>query len=489
MLGALAAVPGLAACTTDDDWPPPPTVFLHGVASGDPTADAVILWTRVTAPAGDVEVVWTIASDAGMKAVVDSGAVTTNADRDYTVKIDATGLAAGTTYYYRFAALDEQSPVGRTRTAPTGKVDKLRVGIVSCANFAYGYFAAYRYLAQQDVDVVLHLGDYIYEYADGVYGIARECDPLHEVITLDDYRNRYAQYRSDADLQLLHRQHPMVAIWDDHEVADNSWSGGAVNHDPGEGAYADRRAAALQAYLEWLPIRGGEDGKLYRTMAYGDLADIVVIDTRIVGRDEQAEDSADPALDDPSRSILGAEQEAWLDEELKSSKATYKLIAQQVMMGQLPQFTNTDAWDGYPHARKRLLDTIVDNNIDNVMVLTGDIHSSWAQDVTYDPFDDAYNPETGEGAVAVEVVCPGVSSPGFPEGLAGLAEGLVKDNPHLVYAELTSRGYVVLDIDEERAEARWFLVDTVETPSAKEHAGGVIHMTAGKPGIVLVSEG
>jgi len=470
--------------------------FEHGVASGDPLTDAVILWTRVTPggpdddPPASLDVSWTIATDQALSDVVASGTETTDATRDWTVKVDATGLSPATTYYYRFASMGADSPLGRTRTAPDGPTDRLRFGIASCSSLAHGFFHAYGMLARRaDLDAVIHLGDYIYEYGTLQYGERRAYLPEHEIVSLEDYRARYAQHRREPELAEAHRQHPFIVVWDDHETADNAWSGGAENHQADEGAWADRVAAAVQVYREWMPIRddaGGEATRLWRTHGYGALCDLVVLDTRVWGREEQASSLTDPAVSDPDRQLLGEDQETWLFEQLRTSTARWKVLAQQVMMGQVSGFPNPDQWDGYPAARERLLSVIQTDAIADVVVLTGDIHSSWAFDLPFDPEDEvAYDPATGEGSYGVELVCPAVSSPGLPEALARAAASFVRNNRSLMFAELSRRGYVVLDLTEARAQADWFFVGDVEDEGdeTEEHAGsfatatGASHLT------------
>lgn len=461
--GALLAFPALPACSGENESDER-KVFLHGVASGDPLADAVILWTRVTA-SGPVEVSWEVAADPGFAAPVGGGSLTTDAERDHTVKIDAKGLEAGKTYYYRFRALGETSPIGRTRTAPVTAA-RLRFAVVSCSNFAHGYFHVYRALSERaDLDAVLHLGDYIYEYESDRYGEVRPCEPKHEIVTLADYRLRHAQYKRDPDSQAAHRQHPFICTWDDHESANDAWRGGAENHEAEDGDWQARKAAAARAYEEWMPVRSIEGGRLWRALRYGDLADLLVLDTRIWGRDEQAKGEKDPSLADDARQLLGADQEAWLFEELRTSKARWKLVCQQVMMAQLPQFLNTDQWDGYPKARERLYDVLEKTPVNDVVVLTGDIHSSWASDLARTPKDPAtYDPATGRGSLAVEMVTPAVSSPGFPPQLAGVAEGIAKDNPWMKFVDLVRRGFVLVDLDASRAQGAYFHVQDVVTP-------------------------
>jgi alkaline phosphatase D len=274
--------------------------FAHGVASGDPLSDRVILWTRVThteATAQTIPVDWAVATDAAMTNVVSSGSIQTSEMYDYTVKIDATGLAANTKYYYRFTGpLNKKTDVGETKTLPTGSVSSVKLAVCSCANYPAGYFNAYDAIGKSDADVVVHLGDYIYEYAVGEYGTTsntvdqgRNHSPAKEVWTLADYRERYAQYRLDTLLQGAHQAKPFICVWDDHELANDSYKGGAANHatDGSEGTFTDRRAAAFQAYHEWLPIRTGSDAsKIYRKFKFGDLISLNMMDTRHIGRDE-----------------------------------------------------------------------------------------------------------------------------------------------------------------------------------------------------------
>ncbi len=463
-----------------DGGPPPPSgPFRHGVASGDPLADAVILWTRVTpedpATAGDVVVQWELASDTAFATIVTSGMFTTNAARDFTVKVEATGLSAASTYYYRFTALSETSVIGRTKTAPTGSVAHLRFAVAACASYAHGYYLGYRGIgARLDLDAVLFLGDYIYEYGNGEYGSTRAADPTTECLTLSDYRRRYACHRLDADLREAHRQHPWITTWDDHEVADNSWSGGAENHQPEEGSYADRKAAGQQAYSEWLPLRDQTDrAKIWRSFGYGNLADIIVLDSRHWARDEQATGVDDPTLASPTRQLLGADQEAWLTERLTTSTAQWKLVAQQVVMSPFALFFNTDAWDGYPAARTRLFDVLETNALDDVVVLTGDIHMSIAGDLARNPTVPAeYDPLTGAGSLAVELVAPGISSPGLTRGIAMAQEALIRANaPQAKGWNLWQRGYFVLDLTPARAQGDWFLVPDVIRPTGAEAFG------------------
>jgi alkaline phosphatase D len=462
-----------------------PTPFRWGVASGDPLDDRVVLWTRVAPPdgGGDLAVDWWIGESADPARATLTGSVRTGADRDYTVKVDAQGLAPGRTWHYGFAVADEGSPAGRTRTLPVSDTARLQLAVVSCANKPQGYFTVYRHVAERDdVDLVLHLGDYIYEYADGVYGesrkLGRSIDPPHEVVTLDDYRRRYACYREDPDLQALHQRHPMVAVWDDHESANNAWQDGAQNHDASEGDWKARRAAAIRAYREWLPVRepaDPADDRTWRRLRFGDLADLLMLDTRLAGRDEQAARGDREAAAAPGRQLLGAEQEAWLFSELDRSTrdgVAWRLLGQQVVMGQLAlpgAAGNPDAWDGYPDARRRLLDHLAQADVDDVVVLSGDVHSSWALDVAPDPYDPAvYDPATGRGSLAVEMVTPAVSSSPLAkfERVAKLYANATAERPHLKFLDLTHRGFLRVDLTRDRMLGEWYFAEDVTRPGA-----------------------
>ena len=472
--------------------------FQHGVASGDPLHDRVILWTRVT-PANlnaDVEVKWRISRDPHMRRVICNGRESTNIFRDFTVKVDADGLDPGRTYYYQFSVGNDRSPVGRTRTSPQGKVGAARFAVASCSNLPAGLFNVYALIARRnDLDAVLHLGDYLYEYGNATFGdgtlLSRVPMPDREILSLADYRQRHAQYKQDADLQAAHQQHPFICVWDDHEIANDSWTDGAENHDPelGEGDFAVRRRAAMRAYFEWMPVREFPmRSRIYRQFRYGNLADLIMLDTRNFGRDQQSAakpvsptagfPANDPVANDPARTLLGLEQEAWLEQRLALSQArgaTWRLLGQQVMMAQLSPsggqtLFNFDQWDGYIPARERLYTSLRDNGIDNVAVLTGDIHTSWANELTSNPWNGSYDPLTSTGAVGVEFVTPGVSSPGIlnPIEAAQTAAFVRSVSPHMKFAELNKRGYVLLDLDRERLQGEFWHVATVDAPSRDE---------------------
>ncbi len=479
-------------------------VFRHGVASGDPLADRVMLWTRVSVASGDsARVRWVLATDPQLSRVVARGEGETGRARDFTVKVDVTGLEAGMTYYYGFEAANDRSPIGRTRTLPPAGVSRVRLGVVSCSNYPFGYFNAYAALAgRPDLDAILHLGDYVYEYPNARFGdgtaLGRIPEPNAETVALADYRARHAQYKADPDTQAVHRQHPFIVVWDDHEVANNTWSGGAQNHNPeaGEGDWFARRNAAVQAYFEWMPIREDAQSlgpRIYRTLRFGDLADLVMLDTRLVGRDEQALRDDVAAIEAADRSLLGRAQEAWLHGELSESRRAgtrWQVLGQQVMFAPQVQpgaaAANVDSWDGYRASRERVFDMVEGLGLDSVAVLTGDVHSAWVYDLPRRPFD-AYDPATGRGSLGVELVGTSVTSSSTlgagPDGEKQLAD-LRARRPHLHYLDGRYRGYYILDLTRERLQADYFAMKTILDRTAEERfvkafaaPAGQMHLT------------
>lgn len=429
--------------------------FYHGVASGDPLEDAVIIWTRVTTENPSETLTWKVATDTSMQNLVKHGTVSTDASKDYTVKVDVTGLDAATTYYYQFYLDGKYSLIGRAKTAPSGSVDQLRFAVVSCAKYDVGFFNAYESIAwRNDIDAVVHLGDYIYEYAVGNTLQGRDTlQPLNEIITLEDYRIRHAHYKLDKQLRLLHQQYSWVCTWDDHETANNSWKDGADNHDPGtEGSWSDRKAAGIQAYLEWIPVRESQTNKIYRVIEFGPLAKFIVLDTRLEGRDEQVASSNTQAINDTNRTLLGSTQFTWLKDNLDNSTATWNVLAQQVMMAPLTlagTIFNTDQWDGYNGEREKLYKHVLDNDIENLVVLTGDIHTSWANNLENDAGD----------SVGVEFVSTSVTS----NGLNMNASFVVNSLSYVKYAKFDQRGYNILTLDADKAQTDFYFMDDVKT--------------------------
>ncbi len=487
--------------------------FRHGVASGDPLDDGMVLWTRISgAQSGPLKVGWTIARDPEMLRVVQRGEVWTDEDRDYTVKAYLHRLKPGTRYYYRFDVYGALSPVGRTRTLPRGHVEQARFAVVSCSNHPYGYFHVYREIAgRDDLDAVLHLGDYIYEYGMGEYAtesavrLGRVPNPTHELLTLADYRLRHAQYKSDPDSQAMHGAHPLIAVWDDHELTNDTWRGGAQNHQPEDGDFQQRIEAAVKAYFEWLPLRGRGNGastRIFRSFDYGDLLSLTMLDTRLYGRDRQPESPGD---EDPGRHLLGHYQERWLRHTLSRSEATWQVIGQQVMVAPLrspdlgplvdrdrpsplpaevldhniAMSKNNpplllDTWDGYPIARRRFLAALAEAT-NNPVVVSGDLHTAMASNLV---------PDGADRPVAVEFMTSSVTSPGFAQYLPEKRPGAIRDaalelNPWVKYMETDRRGWLCLTVTHEECVGEWHLLDTVQD---KHYSVSLDHRLAARAG-------
>lgn len=450
--------------------------FYHGVASGDPLPDAVILWTRFTndtLSTDSVKVDWRIATDTNMTNVINSGFGYTNESKDWTFKVDATNLQPGDYYYYDFKAQGRYSIRGRTKTAPLGDVDSVRFGIASCSNWEHGYFSPYRHLLERnDIDYILHLGDYIYEYEVGGYSSnisERENIPAHEVITLEDYRLRYSHYKLDDDLRKLHQQYPFINIWDDHESANDSYRFGADNHTPGtEGTWTDRKNNSGKAYHEWLPIRSPQPGthRIYRTFEFGDLINLPMLDTRIEARDLQGGSSE---TNDPLRTLLGPTQFNWLKNNLNTSTKRWNIIGQQVMLSPMEFLGNPlnyDQWDGYNYERQQLLNFVVDSAINNFVVLTGDIHTSWVHDIPLSNYDGA----NCIGSAGVEFVCTSVTSTSFIN--FNISQFILNSsNPHLQYSNTSKRGYGILDVNKNRTQFDFYYMNDIEDPQSNQYYG------------------
>ena len=488
-------------------------VFGYGVASGDPTAHAVVIWTRATPPTKRHEraatpgsgcgrsatVHWEVARDRGFRHRVAHGWARTSARTDHTVKVDVRGLRPYTQYFYRFSAHGETSVAGRAQTAPDvpGEVHALRLALVSCSNYQAGYFSAYRAIAARtDLDFVLHVGDYIYEYGNGTYGSARPAEPPTETIDLAGYRLRHALHKADPDAQAAHRAHPWITIFDDHEVANNAWAAGAENHQPGEGDYLQRRADAMQAYLEWMPFRmpdqsvPHEGTRFFKKFTFGSLGDLSILETR-QNRSEQVtyptspldgfvpigvSPALDGALASPLRHLAEPEQLDWLKQTTATPGRQWHLLGNQVMVAPVRYpgaalgidgvtFVNADQWDGYGADQAELLGHLAAQPHANgdVVVLTGDIHSSWAADLPVGPSAAGYTP------VGVELVTPSVTSDGFYEivrpfignpapevAVAATRQvtGAVQQaNPWVKYLDGIGHGFVVVDVTPERVQA------------------------------------
>lgn len=556
---------GLVACgsnsdnnATSDATNQPTTLriaFNHGVASGDPLATSVIIWTRVThleALQGDIEVAFEVATDKTFANLVHNGIYTSNQASDFTVKVDAQNLQAGTTYYYRFSSNGVTSPIGKTKTLPIDNPEQIKMALFTCANYPNGYFNVYTEAAKiEDLDVTLHLGDYIYEY--GMYEnddfdakvpayatskaieIGRELpqDNNKELLCLEDYRKRYALYHTDSGTQAIHAAAPMIVIWDDHEVANDTYKEGAQNHDESEGSFTQRTHDALQAYFEWLPIRTIKDKKaIYRRFDFGGLVSLYMLETRLFGRDKQLSYSSyfdaqgnfdaqtfQSDIGSPKRTMLGATQLEWLQQQMATSNATWQLLGQQVLMGKmylpsellmvisqlegatgetktalLTQLNtllgelvtiktrmlqqdatltqeeiarvttvlpyNLDAWDGYFMERETIFGTAKALG-KKLVVVAGDTHNAWANNLR------DYKGEV----VGVEFATPSVTSPGLEE-YAGLSDVMMAAQfegaidlliDDLKYLNAYDRGFMTLTFDATQVSANWYYVNSCDS--------------------------
>ena len=604
---ALGLSAAASACAKAPESPPyeGAVSFAHGVASGDPTHEAVVIWTRVSPErAGPVPVRWVLARNRKLTDVVKTGVFETGSERDYTVKIDVTGLRSNAPYFFGFIAGGQTSTIGKTRTLAHGRQADLKLGIVSCASFPHGFFNAYDALSKVDgVDVVLHLGDYIYEYGLSGYGgesaiaLGRIPSPEIECTDLDDYRQRHAQAKTQTELQAAHAMCPWIVVWDDHEIANDCWTGGAENHNPPrEGDWGARKAAAIQAYYEWMPIRdpvaGAAFAAINRSFHFGDLASVIMLETRLLQRtkpfdyatempirmrvwdfsnpaaplpvntptgapserilpapfeeiDGQAREVSDwirvaplmadtthlppgfffmpdeerlnAALSAPERMMMGATQQRWLERELAQSAEArpWQIIGNQVLMAkvatpdlsdlpepalealeqvrpgarQLVNFTrapiplNTDAWDGYPAARAAAL-RAMRNAAGNVIVVTGDTHAAWANEL-----------EDEEGRVAVELGTTSITSPNDAEVFSRMGvdfgAALQPRNPHIKWTDQNNRGFLILSLTKDEAKAEFFTVSTVASTEYEtaRAASFTIAPQAGQGIGALTSEG
>ncbi len=498
--------------------------FSHGVASGDPLQTRVILWTHLSPSiGGQIDISWSVYADKALTEKVVTGVITTGPERDYTAKVDATGLRPGQDYYYRFAvetpAGPVVSPIGRTRTLPEAGIESVRAAMVSCSNYPFGYFHAYQALAQIEpaLDVIIHLGDYLYEYGPDGYGgetgaaLARAHIPPREITNLADYRTRHAQYKSDPALQAAHAAAPWICTWDDHESANDAYRTGAQNHDPSEGDWTERKQQAVQAYLEWMPVRDPKAGAprdaLWRRFDFGDVISLICLETRLTGRSEEISWSAELSdlapedmpgkaksvmqrVQDPARTMLGPAQEAWLAGELKDSVATgksWQVLANQVIMATVrpPNFAQTlspeqieaitspflkglvgfsqmslpmnlDAWDGFPTARERLY-TAARTAGASLVTLTGDTHTGWANTLK----------DKQDNVRGVEFGCTSVTSPGFGVYLPGvedLGEQFADANDQVHWHDPLGNGFTLLEFSRNAVLTTYHKVSDVRAP-------------------------
>ena len=477
--------------------------FDYGVASGDPTNTNIILWTRATPSINkNFQIEWELSSDINFKNILNSGTAFAKYSNDFTVKVDAIVPNAyrGKQVFYRFFTNNTYSEIGITKTLPTNNPDNYNIAFCSCSNHPAGYFNAYKEMAKNnEIDLVLHLGDYIYEYDKDGYATEdskrfnRVVDPKHEIVSLNDYRRRHAQYKSDLDLQALHKSKPMIAVWDDHEFTNDSWKYGAENHQNDEGFFQSRKANAVKAYLEWMPIRENKSKlKIWRKFEVGNLFQLLMLDTRSIYRDKQLniEDYFDGNTINKSkykkdlsleRKLIGLEQILWIKNNL-NKKFKWSIIGQQVLMAQvylptifanmnkkiLPDYLhkylkiggsnvpyNTDAWDGYPKERERLFNELKKAN--SVLVLTGDTHNSWLNNL-YDK---------NNNFIGVEIGAPAISSPNTIDTFGSLTnaieEGFVKENKNVKWTEGKHKGYALLKLTKDKSEVSFIYVNTVKS--------------------------
>jgi alkaline phosphatase D len=500
------------------------TAFVHGFASGDPQADSVVLWTRVSGFKNPVPVKWQLSTEADFTSVVAAGEYIADQAHDYTVKVVPDRLSSGTVYFYRFEVAGEMSVTCRTRTLPEGATESVALAIVSCSNYPFGYFNAYEAIAlEPDIQFVLHLGDYIYEYGSDGFGgavgqeIARQHRPAHEIQSLADYRERHAQYKADRQSQMMHAAHPMIAVWDDHETANNPWTGGAENHQNElEGNWLERREASMQAYFEWMPIREPAPGKLridyWRNYKFGDLANLITLETRHSARSEQISYSDHKALlsdksglgvtqfikdivGNPSRRMLSTDMEHFLEKSLSQSvkegqvwhlignpvpmartrapqlseeilqrlkselpPASYARAAELAALGELNLPLYLDPWDGYPAAREAFYSLCRKAGVSDLVVLTGDSHSFWESAL----FDDSGR------AMGVELGTSGVTSPGDflalgEEGAAEIDDLLASSSEEVKWTDGRHNGYIRLKLGREGGRADYISISNVRS--------------------------
>ena len=524
----------LSACGSSDS---PMVNFDYGVASGDPLSDRVILWTHAKLQdlSDAVNLTWQVAADLEFSKILVSGTAQASSDTGYTCKVDATGLLPNQTYYYRFKSGLHSSPIGKTKTLPVGAVSDVKLAVLSCSNYPSGFFNVYSEVARSDADVAIHLGDYIYEYAATGYAsekavsLGRTSIPANEILTLSDYRLRHAQYKSDADSKQFHASKPLIAVWDDHEFANDTYKDGAENHTPAtEGPFAARKAVALQAYHEWMPIRTGADkSKIYRSFNFGNLLSLHMLDTRSIGRDLQVEitDLINPAkqasalatLSSPTRQLMGIEQVQWLQTQMATSTATWQVLGQQVLMARMefpltilqalnPSDTSAQAQaagqkaitdyltakgkqaQGFPitatetallnqpklgynldawdgyPAAREILLSTAAQLKKRLVVLAGDTHNAWNSDLTL---------MSGQ-KVGEEFATSSVSSPGLeaylslpPAQVKAIFEGVVKD---LKWMDSSRRGYLKLTVSTGQVQGEWLFIDTITSRTYKVDA-------------------
>lgn len=528
--------------------------FDYGVASFDPSSDSVTIWTRYDKDSS-AQIIWQVSTEKEFKSPLRSGKEFALSSRDYTIAIELQNLTADSKLYYRFINQKngDVSAIGETITLPSNP-NSVKMAICSCSNYQAGLFNAYNAIAKSDAQVVVHLGDYFYEYPAGGYGstpenafLNRKHSPATEILSLEDYRTRYKQYRADKDLQLAHQMKPFICVWDDHEIANDTWKNGAENHDPKtEGSFEDRKRNAIQAYSEYIPVKTNDINKIYRSIQFGDLLNLIMLDTRVIGRDKQLEygnyydekgNFLAPKFQkdwlSPTRTLLGAEQKAWLTGQLASSNAKWQVLGQQVLMGKMllpaemlgtfgkivaevsangsasaetlqffekqlkelvvlksrllqndPTLTeqekarittvlpyNLDAWDGYPVEREMIYAAAGNKNL---VCLAGDTHNAWQSNLM----------DNGKKKKGFEIACSSISSPGLEAYLgadkatttqfAGALSLLIDD---LKYANVSERGYTMITFSQADVKAEWVYVNTILSENYSTQIGNVLTLS------------
>ncbi len=476
--------------------PPELYLFPQGVASGDPQQEQVLIWTRVVTGRAEptVELTWEISTDTSFSSTFKSGKVTALEGDNYCVKVIAEGLAPGRTYFYRFLHDNQSSPIGRTRTLPLA-TDRVRLAIVNCSKFEGGYYNGYDAVTKMhDVDAVVHLGDYIYEspavgssgsYRKAFEATGRRHKPEHEILSLEDYRTRFQQYREDNALQELHRLFPMINIWDDHETANNSWMHGAQGHQAEkDGSWEQRKQNALKAFFEWIPIDGEANEPIYRAFDFGGLVNLIMLDTRLCCRTRQAADLEELAAISDTSTLVGQRQLDWIANTITENESIWNVFGNQVLVsrrysGPESNYVSLDQWTGYPKDRTAFLDILKANPQENFLITTGNVHSSY-----HFVLLDGEGETTGD-TIAHEFLPGSISSSNYdesrtPEEVVEAIADLEAQNPHMPWLDLTNHGFILLDFTPEKALATWYHVSTLYSKDYELRAAYAVDLTTRK---------
>lgn len=510
--------------------------FRHGVASGDANEDALIIWSRISVTELTAQTVdWELSTDAEFKSVVQKGIVTTGPEKDFTVKVDVPGLDPAAIFYYRFHYKNHTSTTGVAKTTGWSDSGKRNFAVISCSDYSAGYYNALSGIAaRKDLNAVICLGDYIYEgtrrrFDQSAPYKENEYESTHfnrnRNWWLQFFRYRYSLTRMDTDMQAAHAAHVFYTVWDDHEIANNTWKAGAQGHNPErDGSWEDRVSAARQAYAEWMPLRGDAD-KIYRSVKFGKEAELFFLDTRLEGRDKQVKSAGDPELFRKDRTLLGATQKKWLTDAIAASDCQWKIIASQVIFSEVNiSWANTgglfsdkytelesallDYWEGYPVEKDDIMTFIKTRKLTDVLILSASMHCALAFDVTPRPTrytrtneEPTYNPTTGSGSIAVEFATPSITSANFDDRsgkmYANLFQNMINKkipdpvgynpNPHMKYADLQQHGYFVLQLTKQQAVASYFFTDQLLEKTVRQHKGAVLAVQSGKSRVQRLS--